>query len=177
MSVPDQRTEFTVSQLTRFVVEGAFADVVATRLAKCPNPFDVQRELYEAVIERAASKIGSDAAALLGEAMAAPEFPDFASGLWLEDGFIMPIVLGHSEHVGKIIGMLPTERPLFSVDLKRGGWFDVRFSKATIFATEEARKATALAYGQVVAHSTREIFSDRDALSIGLDNAWKLAAL
>jgi len=177
LSAPDQQTEFTVSQLTRFVVEGAFADVVTSRMAKRPNPYDVQREMYEAVIERAAAKMGSDVGKVLGGAMTAPEFPDFASGLWLEDGFIMPIVMGHSEHVGKIIGMLPNERPLFSVDLKRGGWFDVRFSKATIYATEVTRKATALAYGQVVAHSTREIFSDRDALSIGLDNAWKLAVL
>lgn len=177
MSDSNQRTEFTVSQLTRFVVEHAFADVVASRLAKRPDPFDVQCEIYEALMERAASKMGSDAAVALGDAMAAPEFPDCASGLWLEDGFIMPIVMGHAEHVGKIIGMLPRERPLFSVDLKRGGWFDVRFSRATIFATEEARMATALAYGQLVAHSTREIISDRDALSIGLYNAWNLAVL
>ncbi len=177
MNGSDQRAEFTVSQLTRFVVEGAFADVVASRLAKRPNPYDVQRELYEAIIERAMTKMGADADAALRKAMATPEFPDFASGLWLEDGFIMPIIMGHSEHVGKIIGMLPSERPLFSVHLARGGWFDVRFAKSAIYAAEELRKATALAYGQVVAHSTREIFSDRDALSIGLDNAWKLAAL
>jgi hypothetical protein len=173
----DQRTEFTVSQLTRFVVEGAFADVVATRLSKKPNPYDIQRELYEAVIERAIGKMGGDAGAALRASMATPDFPDFASGLWLDDGFIMPIIMGHSEHVGKIIGMLPAERPLFSVKLTRGGWFDVRFSKSVIFATESMRKATALAYGQVVSHSTREIFSDREALAIGLDNAWKLASL
>jgi hypothetical protein len=171
----DQRTEFTVSQLTRFVVEGAFADVVASRLTKKPNPYDVQRELYEAVIDRAIAKMGTEADAALREAMATPEFPNFASGLWLEDGFILPIVAGHSEHVGRIIGMLPADRPLFSMKITRGGWFDVRYSKSAIFATEDARRATALAYGQVVAHSTREIFSDGDALAIGLDNAWKLA--
>lgn len=176
MSGPEQRTEFTVSQLTRFVVEGAFADVVGTRLSKKPNPYDVQRELYETVIERAIGKMGAEAAAALRESMATPYFPDFASGLWLEDGFIMPIIMGHSEHVGRIIGMLPPERPLFSVKLARGGWFDVRFSKSVIYTPEALRKATALAYGQLVSHSTREIFSDRDALSIGLDNAWKLAS-
>lgn len=166
-----------MSQLTRFVVEGAFAAVVTTRLSKKPNPYDIQRELYETVIDRAIGKIGAAAPETLREAMATPDFPDFASGLWLEDGFIMPIIMGHSEHVGKIIGMLPPERPLFSVKLTRGGWFDVRFSKSAIYASEPMRKATALAYGQVVSHSTREIFSDREALAIGLDNAWKLASL
>jgi len=174
LKAPSQRSEHTVYQLTRFVVEGAYANVLTSRLSGRPDPADAQRELYEKVIERALKKMGPEAATLR-PAMATPDFPDFASGLWLEDGFVMPIVMGYTEHVGRIIGMLPVDRPTFSVSFARGGWFDVRFSRAEIYSTPEMKKATAVAYGQVVAHSTREIFRDGDALSIGLDNAWKLA--
>ncbi|MUO72917.1 hypothetical protein [Agrobacterium vitis] len=162
-------------QLTRFIVEGAYAKVLTSRLSERPDPADVQRDLYEKVIERALQKMGPEAAALR-PAMATPNFPDFASGLWLDDGFIMPIVTGYAEHLGRELGMLPPDRPIFSVSFARGGWFDVRFSRAEIYSTQEMKKATAVAYGQLVAHSTREIFRDGDCLSIGLENAWKLAA-
>lgn len=178
-----QRVELPARELTRLVVEQAIGSMLAARVrpgsdGKNADPYRVQKELYESVTRALYAKFAPEIGAALADHLTSPMFQSAASAAWLSDKVMMPVFVGLASTFARRIGAMDGDSPLFRFRVEPGpGAFGVVFVSASLFAVEEKRKATALAYAQLVSYAVHSVLTSKEFAASGVEAAHQLAGL